>query len=146
MVKKANDAATIMLTSGASGRINALFSLSALRSLWRLIIAFFLILWLPFRGRRRCMGVGAAPESSEKCGGKDEKSSSTTGKVVRVPAAMVPRKSAAAAVDKEVAARGGRWRLRGCSKIMKITGIQAGSFHCLLRPEVTLFLLSHGHR
>ncbi|KAL0415571.1 UNVERIFIED_CONTAM: Monoglyceride lipase [Sesamum latifolium] len=105
MVKKANDAATIMLTSGASGRINALLSLSALRSLWRLIIAFFLILWLPFRGRRRCMGVGAAPESSEKCGGKDEKLSSTTGKVVRVPAAMVPRKSAAAAVDKEVAAR-----------------------------------------
>ncbi|XP_011073157.1 uncharacterized protein LOC105158196 [Sesamum indicum] len=105
MVKKANDAATIMLTSGASGRINALLSLSALRSLWRLIIAFFLILWLPFRGRRRCMGVGAAPESSEKCGGKDEKPSSTTGKVVGVPAAMVPRKSAAAAVDKEVAAR-----------------------------------------
>ncbi|KAK4436792.1 Monoglyceride lipase [Sesamum alatum] len=105
MVKKANDAATIMLTSGASGRINALLSLSALRSLWRLISAFLLILWLPFRGRRRCMPVGAAPESSDKCGGKDEKPSSTTGKVVRVPAAMVPRKSAAAAVDKEVAAR-----------------------------------------
>lgn len=48
------------------------------------------------------MAVGAAPESPEKGGGKDEKPS---GKVVRVPAAMVPRKSAAAAVDKEVAAR-----------------------------------------
>lgn len=35
-------------------------------------------------------------------GGKEEK---PQGKVVRVPAAMVPRKSAAAAVDKEVAAR-----------------------------------------
>ncbi|KAL0441845.1 UNVERIFIED_CONTAM: hypothetical protein Sradi_0123400 [Sesamum radiatum] len=76
---------------------------------------FFLDSLAPVSRRRRCMGVGAAPESSEKCGGKDEKSSSTTGKVVRVPAAMVPRKSAAAAVDKEWR-RGGRWRLRGCSK------------------------------
>ncbi|KAL0318946.1 UNVERIFIED_CONTAM: putative abhydrolase domain-containing protein DDB [Sesamum angustifolium] len=66
---------------------------------------FFLDSLAPVSRRRRCMGVGAAPESSEKCGGKDEKPSSTTGKVVRVPAAMVPRKSAAAAVDKEVAAR-----------------------------------------
>ncbi|KAI3455118.1 hypothetical protein Pfo_011781 [Paulownia fortunei] len=105
MVKKANDAATLMLTSGASGRINALLSLRALRSVWRLISAFFLILLLPFRGRRRCMAVGVAPESAEKGGGKDEKPSATTGKVVRVPAAMVPRKSAAAAVDKDVAAR-----------------------------------------
>ncbi|KAI3463558.1 hypothetical protein Pfo_020221 [Paulownia fortunei] len=100
MEKRANDAPTVMLTSGASGRINALFSLRALRSSWLLINAFFLILLLPFRGRRRCM---AAPESAEKGGGgKEEKPSAAPGKVVRVPAAMVPRKSA---VDKEVAAR-----------------------------------------
>lgn len=44
-----------------------------------------------------------APESAEKAGGgKEDKPSAAPGKVVRVPAAMVPRKSA---VDKEVAAR-----------------------------------------
>ncbi|KAK6148000.1 hypothetical protein DH2020_018912 [Rehmannia glutinosa] len=105
MVKRANDPATVMLTSGASGRINALLSLHALRGVWRLISAFFLIILLPFRGRRRCMAVGSALESAEKGGGKEEKSSATTGKVVRVPAAMVPRKTAAAALDKDVAAR-----------------------------------------
>ncbi|PIN18883.1 Triacylglycerol lipase [Handroanthus impetiginosus] len=99
MAKRGTDA--VMLTSGASGRINALFSLRALRSLWLLINAFFLILLLPFRGRRRC---AAAPEASEKgIGGKEEKAVTVVqGKVVRVPAAMVPRRSA---VDKEVAAR-----------------------------------------
>ncbi|GFP85753.1 caffeoylshikimate esterase [Phtheirospermum japonicum] len=105
MANRANDAATVMLTSGASGRISALFSLYALRSVWRLIGAFFLILTLPFRGRRRCMAAGVALESTEKGGGKEDKFSATTGKVVRVPAAMVPRKSAAAAVDKDVTAR-----------------------------------------
>ncbi|KZV57908.1 monoglyceride lipase [Dorcoceras hygrometricum] len=93
MVEDASDAAsTVMLTSGASGRINALLSLRLLKSLWLLINAFLLIFLLPFRGKR----------SAEKGGGKEEK---PQGKVVRVPAAMVPRKSAAAAVDKEVAAR-----------------------------------------
>ncbi|KAK6123779.1 hypothetical protein DH2020_042476 [Rehmannia glutinosa] len=105
MVKRANDPATVMLTSGASGRINALLSLHALRGVWRLISAFLLIILLPFRGRRRCMAVGSALDSAEKGGGKDEKSSATTGKVVRVPAAMVPRKTAAATLDKDVAAR-----------------------------------------
>ncbi|KAG8379510.1 hypothetical protein BUALT_Bualt07G0096000 [Buddleja alternifolia] len=97
-----NCAGTVMLTSGASGRINALFTLSALRSLWLLINAFFLVLLLPFRGRRRSISAGATSDSAEKGGGKQEQPS---GKTVRVPAAMVPRKSAAAAVDKEVAVR-----------------------------------------
>ncbi|KAK6153887.1 hypothetical protein DH2020_013526 [Rehmannia glutinosa] len=103
MANRANDAATVMLTSGASGRIDALFDLRVLRSLWRLISAFFLIFLLPFHGRRRCMAM--APELAEKCGGgggKEDKASAATGKVVRIPAAMVPRKSA---VDKEVAVR-----------------------------------------
>lgn len=101
MSKRGNDAAAVMLTSGASGRINALFSLRVLRSLWLLINSFFLIFLLPFRGRRRCM---VAPESAEKggVGGKEEKASAASGKVVRVPAAMVSRRSA---VDKELAAR-----------------------------------------
>ncbi|CAA0831793.1 alpha/beta-Hydrolases superfamily protein [Striga hermonthica] len=100
MASRADDAAAVLLTSGASGRINALFSLYALRSVWRLISAFFLILTLPFRGRRR-----SVQESAEKGSGKEEKFPATTGKMVKVPAAMVPRKCAAAAVGKDVAAR-----------------------------------------
>lgn len=44
-------------------------------------------------------------ESPEKGGGKEDKAPATTGKVVRVPAAMVPMKNVAAVVDKDVAAR-----------------------------------------
>lgn len=51
------------------------------------------------------MAPGPGPESPEKGGGKEDKASPTTGKVVRVPAAMVPMKSVAAVVDKDVAAR-----------------------------------------
>ncbi|XP_051119291.1 uncharacterized protein LOC127243358 [Andrographis paniculata] len=98
----ASNAGTEMLTSGASGRITALFSPHALRSLWLLINAWLLILLLPFRGRRRSVAVADSAERID-CGGKDEKQQfATQGKVVRVPAAMVPRKSV---VDKEVAAR-----------------------------------------
>ncbi|GER53765.1 alpha/beta-Hydrolases superfamily protein [Striga asiatica] len=100
MASRADDAAAVLLTSGASGRINALLSLYALRSVWRLINAFFLILTLPFRGRRR-----SVQESAEKCSGKEEKFPAPTGKMVKVPAAMVPRKCAEAAVGKDVAAR-----------------------------------------
>lgn len=106
MVTKASDGAAVMLTSGASGRITALLSLRALRGVLRLISAFFLILLLPFRGRRRCAVAGGGPESPEKGGGKEDKAApATTGKVVRVPAAMVPMKNVAAVVDKDVAAR-----------------------------------------
>ncbi|XP_051147640.1 uncharacterized protein LOC127262846 [Andrographis paniculata] len=101
MVRNPNDAAaTVMLTSGASGRIRALLSLRLLRSLWILITAFVLVILVPFRGRRRCFPAGAAAEVSEKGGGKDERSAAA-GKVVRVPAAMVPRRTA----DKEAVAR-----------------------------------------
>lgn len=47
----------------------------------------------------------AGSESAEKGGVKEDKGSATTGKVARVPAAMVPTKSVAAVVDKDVAAR-----------------------------------------
>ncbi|CAI9767391.1 unnamed protein product [Fraxinus pennsylvanica] len=97
MVNKASDSSTtLMLTSGASGRINALVSLSALRSLWLMIHAFVLLLLLPFRGRFYITSAEKGGGSGES---KEEKSSSQGGVVVRVP-----RKSGGA-VDKEVAAR-----------------------------------------
>lgn len=103
MAMESNDAAAaIMLTSGASGRVNALLSLRAWKSLLMLINAFLLILLFPFRGRRRCSISSAAPPvsscSSEK-GGKEEKGKGLP--AVRVPATIVPWKSCST----EVAAR-----------------------------------------
>ncbi|KAH6799170.1 alpha/beta-Hydrolases superfamily protein [Perilla frutescens var. frutescens] len=137
MLTKAGDGATVMLTSGASGRINALLSLRALRSVLRLISAFFLILLLPFRGRRRCMAVAAGPESPEKGGGKEDKAAATTGKVVRVPAAMVPMKSVAAVVDKDVAAR------RALAIKRVVEGNERGDNEATVR-DYSLFITSRG--
>ncbi|XP_059304236.1 uncharacterized protein LOC132056172 [Lycium ferocissimum] len=101
LATKSNEA-TIILTSGASGRINALFSLRVLRSLFLLINAFILLLLLPFRGRRRMTSqttIMTSSEKEEKAAVVEKKSGGT---VVRVPSKMVPRKSA---VEQEVAAR-----------------------------------------
>ncbi|XP_057514286.1 uncharacterized protein LOC130796028 [Actinidia eriantha] len=76
----------VMLTSGASGRVNALFSMRVLRRLLTLINALVMLLLLPFHGRKRC-SVSTSP--SDK---------------IRIPAS-VQWKSSAAAVDQEVAAR-----------------------------------------
>ncbi|XP_019189458.1 PREDICTED: uncharacterized protein LOC109183857 isoform X2 [Ipomoea nil] len=101
-VSKGIDArATIILTSGASGRISALFSMQALRSLWLLLNAFVLLLLIPFRGRRRMASV-AASASQEKGVGKEEKATERKGAIVRFPTTMLSRKSA---VEQEVAAR-----------------------------------------
>ncbi|CAI0400414.1 unnamed protein product [Linum tenue] len=85
-----------MLTSGASGRINALFSARALKGLLALIHALLILLLLPFRGRRRAAVSG----SSGSSGG---------GAKVRVPANIVPWKASGggvmAMVDNEVATR-----------------------------------------
>ena len=92
------------LTSGASGRINALFSLRALRTLLLLLNAVVLLLLLPFRVQGRV----SAANSGEKAG-KDEKQESgrkrSAATVVRVPAGMLPWRSAAVAIDQEAAAR-----------------------------------------
>lgn len=111
----------IMLTSGASGRINALLSLRLWKSLFMVVNAFVLLLFLPFRRRKMASAASVAVAGSQGgvggcgCGaggsgmGKEERSVEKKGvAVVRVPAAMVPaRKSAmaSAVVDKEVAAR-----------------------------------------
>ncbi|WRX16716.1 Serine aminopeptidase [Theobroma cacao] len=89
-------------TSGASGRINALFSLRALRSLMMLVNAIVLLLLLPFRGQKRAVAIN----SGEKVGKDEKQESGRKGSaVVRVPAAMVPWRSGAVTVDQEAAAR-----------------------------------------
>ncbi|XP_027339898.1 uncharacterized protein LOC113853622 isoform X1 [Abrus precatorius] len=49
MVLKGKDASTLLLTSGASGRISALFSLRALRALLTFLNGVVLLLLFPFR-------------------------------------------------------------------------------------------------
>lgn len=100
---------SLMLTSGASGRINALFSVQALKSFLILINAVVLFLLLPFRGRRRTVPISSStekPKDFEKlqdCGSQR--------KMVRVPATIVPWKSSSSSgsggvvVDQEVATR-----------------------------------------
>lgn len=114
--ERGNDASSsLILTSGASGRINALFSLQALRSLMMLINAFFLLLLLPFRGRKRTASSSSSSSPSiialaEKSP-KDERQQ--RGPVVRVPTAIVPWKSSSSSpVDHEVAARRALAKLR----------------------------------
>lgn len=110
---------SFILTSGASGRITALFSVQALKSLLMLINAFFLLLLAPFRGRRRMVVAAARGSSSSSSGdqkSKDDRllqetSSGVHRTKLRVPATIVPWKSAAgggrvtAVVDPEVGGR-----------------------------------------
>ncbi|KDP23187.1 hypothetical protein JCGZ_00336 [Jatropha curcas] len=102
---------SLILTSGASGRINALFSVRALKSLLMLINAVVLLLLLPFRGRRRTVPMSSSaekPKDLQECGTPRKGST-----MVRVPARIVPWKSSASsgggsvavAVDQEVAGR-----------------------------------------
>ncbi|KAH7529291.1 hypothetical protein FEM48_Zijuj05G0168900 [Ziziphus jujuba var. spinosa] len=103
--------AALILTSGASGRLNALLSLRAWRSLMILINAFVLILLLPFRGRKRTVSSITSSSATAEKPTKDEKQESggshrKGGAVVRVPATILPWKSTASAtVDPEVATR-----------------------------------------
>ncbi|KAL1810644.1 hypothetical protein ACET3Z_020709 [Daucus carota] len=88
-----NEMTAVMLTSGASGRINALISLRAWRSFLTLLNAFLLIFLFPFRGRRK--SPVTPPVSPEKPGGNKGLPA------VRVPTNIVPWKS----WSTEVAAR-----------------------------------------
>lgn len=99
MAKVTDASASIMLTSGASGRINALLSLRALRTLVVLVKALVLLLLVPFRGRR-----GSVDRPKDE---KQEVASASVRKapVVRVPATVPWRCGAAVAVDQDVAAR-----------------------------------------
>lgn len=96
---------SVMLTSGASGRVNALCSLRVWRSVLMLINAFVLLFMLPFRARRKGPSSSRKDEKHEESGGTHHrKSGSGDGPVVRVPAKMVPRRKRGV-VEQEVATR-----------------------------------------
>ncbi|XP_042499211.1 monoacylglycerol lipase-like [Macadamia integrifolia] len=101
---KMTDASTsLLLTSGSSGRVNARLSLRVLRSLVMLINAFVMFMLLPFRGRRRCVTVSADKAPKDE---KQEICSVRKTTVVRVPTAMVTRRSnLVATAEQEVVVR-----------------------------------------
>ncbi|KAJ0105084.1 hypothetical protein Patl1_19549 [Pistacia atlantica] len=84
-----SETTSLMLTSGASGRINALFSRRALRCLIAIINAVIVIFLVPFRCWKRCVMINL---SSEKINKELEKNlqesgcSRKSGTAVRVPA------------------------------------------------------------
>ncbi|KAH1075570.1 hypothetical protein J1N35_027898 [Gossypium stocksii] len=90
------------LTSGVSDLINALFSLRSLRSLLVVLNAVVLLLLLPTRRRNRTSALKSEAGKDEKHEGRKKGS---VGTKFRVPAAVVPRRSTAFAVDLEAAAR-----------------------------------------
>lgn len=108
--KHMGEAPALILTSGASGRISALFSLRVLRSLLMLVDAFVLLLLVPFRGRRRTATLNSANRSDDKQEGSVG-STKKGGPVVRVPATIVAWRSSSSSssgmvtVDQEVAMR-----------------------------------------
>ncbi|PPR96759.1 hypothetical protein GOBAR_AA23899 [Gossypium barbadense] len=87
------------LTSGVSD----LFSLRSLRSLLVVLNAVVLLLLLPTRRRKRTSALKSEAGKDEKHEGRKKGSVGTT--KFRVPAAVVPRRSTAFAVDLEAAAR-----------------------------------------
>ncbi|XP_047339738.1 monoacylglycerol lipase-like [Impatiens glandulifera] len=148
----------VMLTSGASGRVNALFSPRLLKSLLMLVGAFLMLLVAPFRGRIFRFGSpSSSSPTAEKCRDeKQEKGGCGNGGggggggiqrkkvpvVVRVPA-NVPWKSSSivlAAVDQDVMLR----RSIAIQRVVKSGDEKTGrefSFHVTPRGD-TLFTQS----
>ncbi|KAJ9141586.1 hypothetical protein P3X46_032105 [Hevea brasiliensis] len=84
---------SLILTSGASGRVNPLFSVRALKILLLLINAVVLLLLLPFRGPRRTVHISSSMDKPKDFGKLQE--CGPQRKMVRVPATIVPWKSSA---------------------------------------------------
>ncbi|KAI3735769.1 hypothetical protein L6452_15282 [Arctium lappa] len=109
---------SIMLTSGASGRVTALLSMQVLKSLLILVNAFLLLLFFPFRGRKRCHsssgplamvekgGIGKEEKQEVGCSNNNNNNNSNNRKGgLRVPSSIVPWKSSISAAAQEVALR-----------------------------------------
>ncbi|XP_068663513.1 uncharacterized protein [Aristolochia californica] len=88
-VPKVSDASSsLILTAGASGRVSALFSLQALRSLLVLLNAFLLLLLFPFQPRKRSIAIEKPKEEK-----RELSSHRKAGPVLRIPAAILQRRN-----------------------------------------------------
>ncbi|KAI4319238.1 hypothetical protein MLD38_032864 [Melastoma candidum] len=124
-------ATTVMLTSGASERVTALFSVKAIRSYVAHLCAFLLVVLWPFRFRKRST-VLSVIAGGEK--GREERSLEGYRKGVRVPASALPLRVAVSAVlDQEVAVRRALAKKRVVQDEDEVT-----------RREYTLFTTSRG--
>lgn len=105
-----SETTSLMLTSGASGRINALFSRRALKSLIAIINAVIVIFLVPFRCWKRCVVVNLSSEKNNKELEKNLQESScsrmSAAAAVRVPARILPwRNGGGGGLEQEVMAR-----------------------------------------
>lgn len=89
-VLSSSSSSSLILTSGASGRVNALLTMRALKSLIMLVNAFILLLLVPFRGRKRAQAAADKPRDE-----KQERKCPT----VRVPATIVSWKSSSSSIN-----------------------------------------------
>ncbi|KAL7178506.1 hypothetical protein ACSBR1_041963 [Camellia fascicularis] len=117
--------AAVMLTSGASGRVNALFSMRVLNSLLILINAIVMLFLLPFRGRKRSVSTAALLQDDKQ----DQRKLPPV--LLRVPP-NVPWKSSSV-VDQDVAAR----------RALAIRRVMQANHENSLR-EFSLFVTSRG--
>ncbi|CAA6658603.1 unnamed protein product [Spirodela intermedia] len=135
--------APLILTSGASSRLNALLSLRALRTLFLLLNMVFILLLTPFQRGAARFASGASPPLS-KCsverargddGCRQRKRKWGSPVVVRVPAAMVPRR--AGPRDAEVA-------LRRAMAIRRMAVEEEGHGNGRSKKEFSLFVTARG--
>ncbi|CAL5442520.1 unnamed protein product [Camellia sinensis] len=117
--------AAVMLTSGASGRVNALFSMRVVNSLLILINAIVMLFLLPFRGRKRSVSTAALLQDDKQ----DQRKLPPV--LLRVPP-NVPWKSSSV-VDQDVAAR----------RALAIRRVMQANHENSLR-EFSLFVTSRG--
>ncbi|KAJ0049686.1 hypothetical protein Pint_16878 [Pistacia integerrima] len=103
-----SETTSLMLTSGASGRINALFSRRALRCLIAIINAVIVIFLVPFRCWKRCVMINLSSEKNNKELEKNLQESGCSrksGTAVRVPARILPWRNGGGGLEQEVVAR-----------------------------------------
>ncbi|CAN6478916.1 unnamed protein product [Victoria cruziana] len=99
---------SLILTSGATVRVNALLSLRSLRTLLAFLNALLLFLLVPFQPRSRCSSSAMDRGKEERKQRQEAIVGTGVGSVpaVRVPAALVPRRLATAmSVEGEVSSR-----------------------------------------
>ncbi|KAG9457689.1 hypothetical protein H6P81_002197 [Aristolochia fimbriata] len=87
--KVSSASSSLILTAGASGRVTALFTLQALRSLLVLVNSFLLLLLFPFQLRKRSIAVEKPKEEKRELSSHRK----SGGSVMRVPAAMLQRRN-----------------------------------------------------
>lgn len=126
-----------MLTSGASGRINALFSRRSLRCLVAIINAVIVLFLVPFWCWKRSVVINLSSEKNNKELEKNLQKSSA----VRVPARIVPWKNGSGILEQDAMAR----RSLAIRRVLQ-DDCDGGSENCYqkIKRDFSLFVTSRG--